>query len=47
MSWQAVNYARQEWKEPKEAKPDYATNKQWKEGAERTYAMYGDTYMVL
>ena len=44
MSWQAVNYARQEWKEPKEAKPDYATNKQWKEGAERTYAMYGDTY---
>lgn len=47
MSEQAVNYAKQEWKSPKDAKPESMTTKSWAENRERTYAMYGDTYAFI
>jgi len=44
----ATSYAKQQWQNPTEKKPDYYTQKQWLENNKYMYAMYADTYgMVL
>ncbi|MEP7372810.1 MAG: TlpA disulfide reductase family protein [Chitinophagaceae bacterium] len=44
----ATTRAKEEWKNPAGAKPDYLTKKQWDKNRESLYARYADTYgMVL
>jgi hypothetical protein len=47
MSAMATAWAKNEWKKPAEAKPDYLTAKQWDESRISTYAMYADTYGMI
>lgn len=47
MSWQATSYAQKEAKTPSGPRPESMTKKNWEEGRNRSYAMYGDTYAFI
>ena len=47
MSWQATSYAQKEVKTPSAPKPETMTKKNWEEGRNRSFAMYGDTYAFI
>ncbi len=47
MSEEATNWAKNEWKDPKDKKPDILTNEKWAEQRKSTYGMYGDTYAFI
>ncbi len=43
----ATEYAKQQWQKPASKRPEYMTEKQWKQNNEFTYAMYADTYAMV
>lgn len=43
----ATEYAKQQWQKPTGTRPEYITEKQWKQNNEFTYAMYADTYAMI
>ena len=47
MSGFATEYAKTQWQKPVDKRPEYMTEKQWKQNNEATYAMYADTYAMV
>jgi thiol-disulfide isomerase/thioredoxin len=43
----ATEHAKKQWQAPSASRPEYMTEKQWKENTKETYAMYADTYAMV